>query len=170
MVASDKGYTERGSGASADSGAGENGHPTLRDIAATVTTLEPFGEHWWKGDCPLCGEQASSLTIFPNREAEEAFRCDSCGAEGDVGDFLKALYFPPTDRGFNLTDQGNAERLVHRHGENLRYVYAWGKWLVWDGKRWIKDDTGEVFRLAKRRWRASTGKPQPPPTRERARP
>ena len=51
--------------------------------------------------------------------------------------------------GFNLTDLGNAARLVHRHGRNLRYCWLWRKWLVWDGKRWVKDDTGEVYRLAK---------------------
>jgi putative DNA primase/helicase len=50
---------------------------------------------------------------------------------------------------FNLTDLGNAARLVHRHGRNLRYCWLWRKWLVWDGKRWVKDDTGEVYRLAK---------------------
>jgi putative DNA primase/helicase len=50
---------------------------------------------------------------------------------------------------FNRTDLGNAARLVHRHGRNLRYCWLWGKWLVWDGKRWVKDDTGEVYRLAK---------------------
>jgi putative DNA primase/helicase len=51
--------------------------------------------------------------------------------------------------GFNLTDLGNAARLVHRHGRNLRYCWLWRKWLVWDGKRWVTDDTGEVYRLAK---------------------
>jgi putative DNA primase/helicase len=50
---------------------------------------------------------------------------------------------------YNLTDLGNARRLVHRHGRNLRYCWLWRKWLVWDGKRWVKDDTGEVYRLAK---------------------
>jgi putative DNA primase/helicase len=54
---------------------------------------------------------------------------------------------PPS--GFNLTDLGNATRLVHRHGRNLRYCWLWRKWLVWDGKRWVKDDTGEVYRRAK---------------------
>ena len=44
--------------------------------------------------------------------------------------------------GYNLTDLGNARRLVHRHGRNLRYCWLWRKWLVWDGKRWVKDDTG----------------------------
>src|SRR5215216_3351005 len=50
---------------------------------------------------------------------------------------------------FNLTDLGNAARLVHRHGRNLRYCWLWRKWLVWDGQRWVKDDSGEVYRLAK---------------------
>jgi putative DNA primase/helicase len=50
---------------------------------------------------------------------------------------------------FNRTDLGNAARLVHHHGCNLRYCWLWRKWLVWDGQRWVKDDTGEVYRLAK---------------------
>ncbi len=52
-------------------------------------------------------------------------------------------------QGWNLTDTGNAERLVARYGENLHYCYAWGRWLVWDGKRWKCDEGGEVDRLAK---------------------
>jgi putative DNA primase/helicase len=50
---------------------------------------------------------------------------------------------------FNTTDLGNAERLVHRHGKDLRYVHAWRRWLVWDGTRWRTDDTGEIRRRAK---------------------
>jgi putative DNA primase/helicase len=50
---------------------------------------------------------------------------------------------------FNLTDLGNAERLIANHGENLRYCHPWRTWLVWTGKRWAKDDTGWVHRLAK---------------------
>lgn len=46
------------------------------------------------------------------------------------------------------TDLGNAERLVERHGEKLRYVPQWG-WLVWDGKRWQRDETGQVMEFAK---------------------
>ena len=49
---------------------------------------------------------------------------------------------------FHLTDLGNAERFVHDHGERLRYCHAWGSWLCWDGKRWKRDDSGEVYRLA----------------------
>jgi P4 family phage/plasmid primase-like protien len=53
-----------------------------------------------------------------------------------------------------LTDYGNAERLVLRHGDDLRYVHAWNSWQVWDGTRWARDDNDEVQRLAKETIRA----------------
>jgi putative DNA primase/helicase len=49
----------------------------------------------------------------------------------------------------NPTDLGNAERLVARHGSDLRYVHPWRKWLVYDGRRWRHDDAGEVARRGK---------------------
>jgi putative DNA primase/helicase len=51
--------------------------------------------------------------------------------------------------GFNLTDLGNSERFVADHGQDVRYCYPWGKWLVWTGARWEADDSGKVHRLAK---------------------
>ncbi len=45
------------------------------------------------------------------------------------------------------TDLTNAERFVNLFGDQVRYVPAWG-WLVWDTKRWKRDDTEEVRRLA----------------------
>lgn len=50
--------------------------------------------------------------------------------------------------GFPLTDSGNAERLVAMYGAELRYVGGIG-WLVWDGRRWKPDTTGELMRRAK---------------------
>lgn len=54
----------------------------------------------------------------------------------------------PTRR-FRLTDLGNAERLVHHAGQDLRYVHEWARWLVWTGKRWEPDRAGLVKRRAK---------------------
>src|SRR5436305_2058787 len=34
----------------------------------------------------------------------------------------------------NLTDLGNARRLVARHGREIRYCPSWNSWLVWDGR------------------------------------
>src|SRR5262249_50246008 len=46
----------------------------------------------------------------------------------------------------NLTDVGNARRLVNRHGADMRHCHPWKKWLCWDGRRWSEDDTGEAVR------------------------
>ncbi len=48
-----------------------------------------------------------------------------------------------------LTDLGNGERFAARYGGQVRYVAAWDKWLLWDGRRWREDATAEVMRLAK---------------------
>lgn len=47
-----------------------------------------------------------------------------------------------------FTDLGNSRRLAIKYSDRLRYVGAWG-WLVWDGMRWARDETGEVVRLAR---------------------
>src|SRR5262245_6330149 len=56
------------------------------------------------------------------------------------------------------TDAGNASIFAWLYGEDIRYCYLLSKWLVWDGKRWVIDDTGEIQRKAKkatnRLWRA----------------
>lgn len=49
----------------------------------------------------------------------------------------------------HLTDVGNGERLVARHGTRFRWCEAWGCFLVWDGKRWAKDGEGQVVKWAK---------------------
>jgi len=48
----------------------------------------------------------------------------------------------------HLTDAGNAERLIVRHGKDIRYCYHSDMWFVWDGKRWKTDMIGMVKRLA----------------------
>lgn len=54
--------------------------------------------------------------------------------------------FELTDR--TCTDTGNAERLVRGHGDDLRHVYAWKSWMVWNGKRWEKDEGALVMERA----------------------
>jgi P4 family phage/plasmid primase-like protien len=49
----------------------------------------------------------------------------------------------------NLTELGNARRLIARHGHRLRYCKPLGSWLEWDDKRWAFDDTGAIWRYAK---------------------
>jgi putative DNA primase/helicase len=45
--------------------------------------------------------------------------------------------------GLNMTDSGNAERLIAAHGDQLRFVSSWGQWIAWDRTVW-KSDPGDV--------------------------
>jgi hypothetical protein len=49
---------------------------------------------------------------------------------------------------FPFTDLGNAERFLSQHRDRVRYCYAWEKWLTRDGRRWMIDDSAEIYRLA----------------------
>jgi putative DNA primase/helicase len=49
----------------------------------------------------------------------------------------------------NPTDAGNALRLVKLFGSNIRYVYEFNSWIYWDGVRWLTDNDGHMYRLAK---------------------
>jgi putative DNA primase/helicase len=61
----------------------------------------------------------------------------------------KAHLEEPRVKIYNLTEMGNAERLVDLHGRDLRYCYLWEKWLVWDKTRWAIDTRGKIKRKAK---------------------
>lgn len=56
---------------------------------------------------------------------------------------------PPDLWVWPLTDLGNARRLVRAFGADVRFLAAAQAWLVWDGRRWARDDTGEVHRFAR---------------------
>jgi len=109
---------------------------------------------------------AGEEEMFAALAVSNARRCDPPLEEEEVRKIAASVArYEPTDDGpppsangrgagepparFNLTDMGNAERFVARHGEDVRYCYPWGKWLVWTGSRWERDDAGRVHKLAK---------------------
>lgn len=48
----------------------------------------------------------------------------------------------------HLTDAGNAEAFAAFWGNQVRWDHRRGKWLVWEGHRWVQQSDGEVERLA----------------------
>lgn len=50
---------------------------------------------------------------------------------------------------FHCTDSGFGKRLIEKYGHLLKYCYPYGTWSIYDGKRWTKDDRGEIYRMAK---------------------
>ncbi len=55
------------------------------------------------------------------------------------------------------TEDKLALKLVDQHGDRLRYVQTWGRWLVWDGKRWLDDQTRYMINLARQVCREAAG-------------
>lgn len=88
--------------------------------------------------------------------------------KGDISDWIKAggrasrLYelaaqlkvIPPEERGtfgdlLGCSDLGNAMRFVRKYGDKVKYCSEWGTWLIYDGKRWVKDRKLQIEDMAK---------------------
>ncbi len=79
-----------------------------------------------------------------------------------------ADHVPPTStEAVHFTDMWNAQRFVAEHGSDIRWCKSLGGWLVWDGGRWIADDTYGVMRHAKLTTRAMLAEAAKTPTDER---
>lgn len=48
-----------------------------------------------------------------------------------------------------LNDMGNARRMAAKFGQEIRYCCDAGRWYVWDGRRWAKDEAGRLMVMAK---------------------
>jgi putative DNA primase/helicase len=70
--------------------------------------------------------------------------CDN--GDNEAGLRLVDIIYGKVD--YHLTDAGNAERLIDRHGDKLRYSYARKLWLLWNDKYWEWVDDGRVCALA----------------------
>jgi putative DNA primase/helicase len=82
--------------------------------------------------------------------AENQVKCDTPLSESEVSTIAEsAMRYSESPKTENLTDSGNARRFADQHGTDLRYCHLWNKWLVWNGFRWRRDETGEVSRRAK---------------------
>jgi putative DNA primase/helicase len=106
----------------------------------------------------------STSTVFEEEKSYSLFAAYS--TLGHAGDFKTAARALPSEgfgsgqapafeaegvntAEFHDTDLGNARRLVAIHGEDIRYSHAWKTWLIWDGRRWARDETGAINRCAK---------------------
>src|SRR4030095_13658148 len=49
---------------------------------------------------------------------------------------------------YPTNDTERAERFAAKFKDELRYVKAWKRWVIWDGVRWNSDTDGAVLRKA----------------------
>ncbi|MEN6371754.1 MAG: phage/plasmid primase, P4 family [Armatimonadota bacterium] len=109
---------------------------SLHGHAASIKIIElpdlsPKGDI---SDWIAAGHTAEELTALVSKTQEWKPKEDSTADTG-------------TD--FPLTDLGNSERLIAAYGSDLRYDVNSGKWLVWNGRVWEPDNTGQVNRMAR---------------------
>jgi putative DNA primase/helicase len=70
--------------------------------------------------------------------------------EIDLGIPLPAPIVPPATHLFDCSDEGNGDRLITQYGRDLVYSVAEKRWYIWDGIRWMRDETLMIHALAKR--------------------
>lgn len=78
---------------------------------------------------------AASIARYPDSKGEGAQTDDQSEAE------------QPMPSGFS--DDALAAEFTAKHGEDLRYVAAWGYWLHWDGSCWRRETTLRAFDSAR---------------------
>jgi putative DNA primase/helicase len=86
----------------------------------------------------------SKFTYEDLEEAERRFEERRRPKQSDI---------PPDDedvsRPIKYADESLALHFTSRHVHNLRFVNVWGRWLIWNGQRWLADETLRAFDLAR---------------------
>lgn len=121
---------------------------------AAANRVVPEGQRnatLFKYGCSLWEKGMSENVISAMLYALNSEQCIPPLADNEVETIIKSItnrYAPGdirvSDKKFDMNDFGLGERFVHHCGDKARYCKAWGTWLLWDGKRWRPDSTGEV--------------------------
>jgi putative DNA primase/helicase len=108
------------------------------DLKATAKSLAEKGYGTWIDDDGT--ERANPVPQAWFEKRRKAQR--PAGQEHAEVDDSELAFLPHTDTGV-------AERMVARHGANIRHCHPWKKWMRFDGRRWALDDTAAIRRMAK---------------------
>ncbi|MFA5162107.1 MAG: phage/plasmid primase, P4 family [Elusimicrobiales bacterium] len=93
----------------------------------------------------LSAEDILSLVLKTNRE-----KCIPPLSEHEAETIAKSACRYPVDKlAGPYTDVWNAALLRELSGRDLRYSAQFAGWHVWDGKKWAREESGQVMRLAK---------------------
>lgn len=67
-----------------------------------------------------------------------------------VGIAKSALRYEAGIKRYELTDEGNVNRLIDLMDGNLRFVRNGGYWIAWNGKRWVQESDLMIENLARK--------------------
>jgi putative DNA primase/helicase len=57
-----------------------------------------------------------------------------------IAQFHAGIVQPP-----QFSEDALALRFSNKYADDLRYVHSWGKWMQWEGNRWVEDKTLHIF-------------------------
>ncbi|MDA8120760.1 MAG: phage/plasmid primase, P4 family [Gammaproteobacteria bacterium] len=107
----------------------------------SVIPTENFPNGW---DCADADHDQVAHTIATARTIEREVVSDRLDTPP-----IEAYADEPGATEIGLSDDELALRFTARYKGKLRYVAAWDRWLIWDGKRWMHDEKRSVFDLAR---------------------
>jgi putative DNA primase/helicase len=88
----------------------------------------------------------TSYDIAENQVIVAARNCTPALPDSEAIQCLKSAWkYPP---GYKKSDVGNANRLINKHGVNIRYIHEHKTWIYWSDGRWEFDKDGDIFRRA----------------------
>lgn len=94
------------------------------------------------GNITLAKACASCVDVYdPDKYGDDTTLAVSFFKNGKVGS-TKA------GKAYDMTDTGNAHRLYDKYKGYIKYNYNRKKWMLWNGKQWLTDETGEIKRTA----------------------
>lgn len=123
------------------------------DTAMMDTIYRKSGLMRPKWDRKQCGSTYGAITL---EKAVKECQNTYTGKQSEPDDYAIRIGNatikpqPMEIRQETFDDMGNARRLISASAGNIRYNYTDNIWLLWDGCKWAKDDTGGIFRLCDR--------------------
>lgn len=86
-------------------------------------------------------------TLYSIRESRVEERIGDSISDDEIENIIGSVakYEQGTLEKYNLTDLGNAKRLVELHGDKIRFCEK--NWYIWNGKQWKIDETSKIFSL-----------------------
>lgn len=120
----------------------DKGRDKLITIGSLVHNAKAKGYVRVARDAPLPADIPESAEDAESNPPVDVYEKDEPGTAGLSDDELALLF-------------------TARHCDELRYVAAWDRWLIWDGKRWGHDEKKRVFDLARKLCRDVLGSYSP---------
>lgn len=123
------------------------------DTAMMDTIYRKSGLMRPKWDRRQCGSTYGAITL---EKAVKECQNTYTGKQSEPDDYsirigsVTIKLKPMEIRAETFDDMGNAKRLIHASDGNIRFNYTDNVWLLWNGCKWAKDDTGGIFRLCDR--------------------